>query len=47
MQQEEIERELEQMPKLGSVSSSEWQSYTWKNEVAEQNGASGYTLMKP
>lgn len=36
MQQEEIERELEQMRKLGSVSSSEWQSYTWKNELAEQ-----------
>ncbi|MFT4276645.1 MAG: hypothetical protein QM576_09835 [Rhodopseudomonas sp.] len=36
MQQEEIEKELEQVRKLGSVSSSEWQSYTWKNELAEQ-----------
>ncbi|MER8929779.1 hypothetical protein NKI34_29525 [Mesorhizobium sp. M0700] len=36
MQEEEIERQLEEMRKLGSVSSSEWQSYTWKNELAEQ-----------
>ncbi|ARM88175.1 hypothetical protein RHEC894_CH01862 [Rhizobium sp. CIAT894] len=36
MQQEEIEKQLEQMRKLGSVSSSDWQAYTWKNELAEQ-----------
>jgi len=36
MQQEKIEKELEQMRKLGSVSSSDWQAYTWKNELAEQ-----------
>lgn len=36
MKQEEIEQQLEQMRKLGSVSSSEWQAYTWKNELAEQ-----------
>lgn len=34
--EEEIERQLEQMRKLGSVGSSEWQAYTWKNELAEQ-----------
>lgn len=36
MQQEEIEQQLEQMRKMGSVSSSEWQAHTWKNELAEQ-----------
>lgn len=36
MQQAEIEKKLEQMRKFGSVSSSEWQAYTWKNELAEQ-----------
>lgn len=36
MQQEKIEKEFEQMRKLGSVSSSDWQAYTWKNELAEQ-----------
>ncbi|WP_117191413.1 hypothetical protein [Rhizobium terrae] len=44
MQQEEIERELEQMRKLGSVSSSEWQAYTWKNELAEQKRRIGLHL---
>jgi hypothetical protein len=33
---EEVERQIEEMRKLGSVSSSDWQSYTWKNELAEQ-----------
>jgi hypothetical protein len=36
MQQEEIEKQLEQMRKMGSVSSSSWQDYTWKNELAKQ-----------
>src|SRR3569833_730716 len=44
MQQEEIEKELEQMRKLGSVSSSEWQAYTWKNELAEQKRRIGIHL---
>lgn len=44
MQQEEIEKELEQMRKLGSVSSSEWQAYTWKNELAEQKRRIGLHL---
>lgn len=44
MQQEEFEKELEQMRKLGSVSSSEWQAYTWKNELAEQKRRIGLHL---
>jgi hypothetical protein len=36
MQQEDIEKQLEQMRKMGSVSSCRWQDYTWKNELAEQ-----------
>ncbi|BCH57353.1 hypothetical protein ACQZ61_21570 [Agrobacterium vitis] len=36
MREEEIERQLQQTRKLGSIGSSEWQSYTWKNELAEQ-----------
>ncbi|MER8808244.1 hypothetical protein [Mesorhizobium australicum] len=36
MQQDEIEKQLEEMRRLGSISSSDWQSYTWKNELAEQ-----------
>lgn len=44
MQQEEIEKELEQMRQLGSVRSSEWQAYTWKNELAEQKRRIGLHL---
>lgn len=44
MQREEIEKELEQMRQLGSVSSSEWQAYTWKNELAEQKRRIGQHL---
>lgn len=36
MKQEEIEKQLEQMRKLGSIHSSRWEEYTWKNELAEQ-----------
>lgn len=36
MQQEEIEKQLEQMRKMGSVGSCRWQDYTWNNELAEQ-----------
>lgn len=31
-----VDRELEEAAKLGAVISSDWQSYTWKNELAEQ-----------
>ncbi|APO69772.1 hypothetical protein IE4872_PA00023 (plasmid) [Rhizobium gallicum] len=44
MQQGDIEKQLEQMRKLGSVRSSEWQSYTWKNELAEQKRRIGMHL---
>lgn len=36
MQQEDIEKQLEQMRKMGCVRSSSWQDYVWKNELAEQ-----------
>lgn len=36
MSDEEIERRIEEARKLGSVASADWQSYTWKNELAEQ-----------
>lgn len=36
MEDEQISRRLEEARKLGSISSAEWQSYTWKNELAEQ-----------
>ncbi|AQS92456.1 hypothetical protein A0U94_14915 (plasmid) [Gluconobacter albidus] len=32
----DIENRINEARKLGRVSSSEWQSYTWKNELAEQ-----------
>lgn len=32
----EIAPRIEEARKLGSVSSADWQSYTWKNELAEQ-----------
>lgn len=31
-----LQARIDQARKLGSVSSTEWQSYTWKNELAEQ-----------
>ncbi|MCM5557433.1 hypothetical protein [Pleomorphomonas sp. JP5] len=31
-----IQDQMEEARKLGSVSSSDWKSYTWKNELAEQ-----------
>lgn len=31
-----MQARIDEARKLGSVSSSEWQSYTWKNELAEQ-----------
>ncbi|KRQ15922.1 hypothetical protein AOQ71_07215 [Bradyrhizobium manausense] len=34
--EDEIQARFEEARKLGSVGSSEWQSYTWKNELAEQ-----------
>ncbi|GAN95595.1 hypothetical protein Geu3261_0030_012 [Komagataeibacter europaeus NBRC 3261] len=33
---EGIEKRIDEARKLGHVSSSEWQSYTWKNELSEQ-----------
>jgi hypothetical protein len=36
MQQEDLEKQLEQMRKMGCVRSSSWQDYVWKNELAEQ-----------
>ncbi len=36
MSDENVEARIEEMLKLGSVSSADWQSYTWKNELAEQ-----------
>jgi hypothetical protein len=33
---EGIEKRINEARKLGHVSSSEWQSYTWKNELSEQ-----------
>src|SRR5258705_6267850 len=34
--EEDIQARIEEVRKLGSVSSADWQSYTWKNELAEQ-----------
>lgn len=36
MQDQDIQARIDEARKLGSVGSSEWQSYTWKNELAEQ-----------
>jgi len=36
MEDEELSRRIEEARKLGSIGSAEWQSYTWKNELAEQ-----------
>jgi hypothetical protein len=36
MDQKEIDAAIAEISKLGTVSSSEWQSYTWKDELAEQ-----------
>lgn len=36
MSDRDILAELEEMRRLGSIASSEWQSYTWKNELARQ-----------
>jgi len=33
---DDLDRELAEMKKMGCVSSSDWQSYTWKNELAKQ-----------
>ena len=44
MSEEKIESQLERMRKLGSVGSSEWQDYTWKNELAEQKRRIGILL---
>lgn len=42
MQQKVINGELKE--RLGAVTSSEWQSYTWKNELAEQKRRIDQTL---
>jgi hypothetical protein len=33
---QDLRARIDEARKLGSVSSTEWQSYTWKNELAEQ-----------
>lgn len=37
MPHEDIQARIDEACKLGSISSSQWQSYTWKNELAEQH----------
>jgi hypothetical protein len=46
MDQNAIGAAIAEASKLGVVSSTEWQSYTWKNELAEQNVASSSTSQK-
>jgi hypothetical protein len=41
---DDLDREIAEMMKMGCVSSSEWQSYTWKNELAEQKRRIGLLL---
>lgn len=36
MPEDKIADSIKEMARLGSVSASDWQSYTWKNELAEQ-----------
>lgn len=36
MPDRDLQARIDKARKLGSVSSSDWQSYTWKNELAEQ-----------
>lgn len=36
MDMNDVDAALTELSKLGTVSSSDWQSYTWKNELAEQ-----------
>jgi hypothetical protein len=36
MAKDELDDRIAESFRLGCVSSSEWQSYTWKNELAEQ-----------
>ncbi|TPJ22642.1 hypothetical protein [Mesorhizobium sp. B2-7-2] len=36
MSDQDLKARIEESLKLGRVGSSEWQSYTWKNELAEQ-----------
>jgi hypothetical protein len=36
MAEDKLAAEIAEIFKLGCVSSSDWQSYTWKNEIAEQ-----------
>ena len=36
MHKNDVDAAFAELSKLGMVSSSDWQSYTWKNELAEQ-----------
>jgi hypothetical protein len=36
MHKNDVDAAIAELSKLGTVSSSDWQSYTWKNELAEQ-----------
>jgi hypothetical protein len=44
MVKDDLDREIAEMMKMGCVSSSDWQSYTWKNELAEQKRRIGLLL---
>jgi hypothetical protein len=44
MLKDDLDREIAEMMKMGCVSSSDWQSYTWKNELAEQKRRIGLLL---
>jgi hypothetical protein len=44
MTKDEIDERVAESFKLGSVTSSDWQSYTWKNELAEQKQRIGLSL---
>jgi hypothetical protein len=41
---DDIDKHIAELMKLGCVSSSNWQSYTWKNELAEQKRRIGLHL---
>jgi hypothetical protein len=44
MPEDKIADSIKEMTRLRSVSSSDWQSYTWKNELAEQKRRISQTL---
>ena len=44
MAEDKLDANLVEMLKLGCVSSANWESYTWKNELAEQKSRIGQLL---